>query len=167
MAHFLGQAMHESGDFTTVTENLNYSANRLLKVFPKYFKTLADAQRYANNPQAIGNRVYGNRMGNGNEASGDGYKYRGRGYIQLTGKDNYREFAKYIGVDVVNNPDLVATRYPFESAIFFFDKNNIWKMADAGVGISTITKLTKKINGGYNGLQDRIAKTNKVYKLLA
>ena len=158
LCHFLSQCSHESGNFTLVRENLNYSVKGLMGVFHKYFTTEAVAKLYERQPQKIGNRVYANRMGNGDEASGDGYNYRGRGYIQLTGKDNYKAFATFIGEDVVANPDLVATKYPLTSAGFFFNKNKLWEICDKGETVEVITSLTKRINGGTNGLDDRIAK---------
>jgi putative chitinase len=158
LCHFLSQCSHESGNFTTIRENLNYSIKGLMTVFHKYFTTEAVAKLYERQPQKIANRVYANRMGNGDEASGDGYNYRGRGYIQLTGKDNYKAFATFIGEDVVANPDLVATKYPLTSAGFFFNKNKLWEICDKGETIEVITSLTKRINGGTNGLDDRIAK---------
>lgn len=165
-AHFFAQTSHETGDFSLFTENLNYSADGLKKIFDKYF-TDSTAVLYQRNPEKIANKVYSNRMGNGDELSGDGYKYRGRGALQLTGKNNYIAFSKYIKDEsVVNNPDLVSTKYAFESAMFFFEKNNLWVICDEGVNDNTIKKLTKKINGGYNGLDDRIEKTYKFYQLI-
>ena len=123
--HFLAQCTLESTIFMAVVENLNYSAQRLVQVFPKYFKN-ADVNAYARNPQKIGSRVYANRMGNGDEASDDGFKFRGRGYIQLTGKNNYTSFSKFVGEDCVANPDLIATQYPLASAAVYFNSNNIW-----------------------------------------
>ena len=119
LAHFLAQCAHESGNFKVLYENLNYSSEGLLKIFPKYFKDKATADLYARKPEKIGNRVYASRMGNGDEASGEGYKFRGRGFIQLTGKDNYKAFSDYIKEDCVANPDLVATKYPLACAAFF------------------------------------------------
>ena len=164
-AHFFGQTAHETGGFTMFEENLNYSAKSLINVFRKYFTDIS-AQQYAKKPQAIANRVYANRMGNGPESSGDGWKYRGRGALQLTGRDNYKKFSNKIGVDLLLNPDLVATEYSFESAIFFFDNNNIWKHCDAGVNDSTISTITKIINGGFHGLDDRKTRTNAYYNVL-
>ena len=155
LAHFLAQCAHESGDFKLVTENLNYSADGLLKVFPKYFNS-ANVTAYARNPQKIANRVYANRMGNGDEASGEGYKFRGRGYIQLTGKDNYKQFSDFIGEDCVANPDLVATKYPLTSAAFFFNKNGLWSICDRGDTEAIVLLVTKRVNGGTIGLADRI-----------
>lgn len=158
LSHFLAQCAHESGNFKLVTENLNYSADGLLKVFPKYFKDKATADAYARKPEKIANRVYGGRMGNGDEASGDGFRFRGRGYIQLTGKDNYRSFSDFIGEDCVSNPDLVATKYPLSSAAFFFEKNGLWGICDRGATPDVVTSVTKRVNGGTHGLDDRMAK---------
>jgi putative chitinase len=160
-AHFFAQTAHESGNFKAFSENLNYSADGLTKIFGKYFDAAA-AAKAARNPEKIANRVYANRMGNGNEASGDGWKYRGRGALQLTGKDNYKAFADYLKKpEIMDNPDLVATEYSFESAIFFFEKNKLWAICDQGVGDAAITALTKRINGGTHGLDDRKEKTKK------
>jgi putative chitinase len=149
------------------SENLNYSASGLLKVFPKYFKTLAEAQQYERKPEKIANRVYGNRMGNGDEASGEGFKFRGRGALQLTGKSNYEAFSKFLNKpEIIANPDLVATDYAFESAFYFFDKNGLLSICDKGIDDATITAVTKKINGGTNGLSERIAITKKYYSLI-
>ena len=155
LAHFLAQCALESMNFTAVVENLNYSAQRLLQVFPKYFKNV-DVNAYARNAQKIGSRVYANRMGNGDEASGDGFKFRGRGYIQLTGKSNYQSFTNHIGEDCIGNPDLVATKYPLASAGFFFDSNNIWAICDQGASDAVVTSVTKRVNGGTHGLAERI-----------
>lgn len=165
MSHLLGQCMHESAKFTVFSENLNYSASGLLKIFPKYF-TASQANLYARQPSKIANRVYANRMGNGDEASGDGYKYRGRGALQTTGKSNYTELGKFLGVDLVNNPDLVATVYPVASAAFFFMNNNLWTICDKGVDVNTITQVTKRVNGGTHGLAERIKYTQYIYKIL-
>jgi putative chitinase len=167
LAHFLSQCAHESGNFKFLTENLNYSADGLLKIFPKYFKDKATADAYARKPEKIGSRVYANRMGNGDEASGEGYKFRGRGYIQLTGKDNYKQFSEFIGEDVVANPDLVATKYPLTSAAFFFNKNGLWTICDKGDTTDVVTLVTKRVNGGTHGLDDRINKFNTFNTLLA
>ena len=161
-AHFFGQCAHESGNFKVFSENLNYSADGLTKIFKKYFPTTASTNGYARKPEKIANKVYANRMGNGPESSGDGWKYRGRGPIQLTGKDNYTAFANHIGrPDVLTNPDIVATELAFESAIFFFQKNGLFAIADKGVTDAVITQITKRVNGGTHGLDDRIAKTRK------
>ena len=160
-AHFFAQTAHESGNFKAFSENLNYSADGLTKIFGKYFDA-ASAAKAARNPEKIANRVYANRMGNGNEASGDGWKYRGRGALQLTGKDNYKAFADYLKKpEIMDNPDLVATEYSFESAIFFFEKNKLWDICDKGVNDAAILALTKRINGGTHGLDDRKEKTKK------
>ena len=165
-AHFFAQTAHETGNFKAFSENLNYSADGLNKIFPKYFKNAGkDANAYARNPEKIANVVYASRMGNGDEASGDGWKYRGRGALQLTGKANYEAFAKYLGNnEVLENPDLVATKYAFESAMFFFDKNKLWDICDKGVNDEAILALTKRINGGTHGLDDRKEKTKKYYE---
>lgn len=165
LAHFLAQCALESMNFTATVENLNYSAQRLLQVFPKYFKNV-DVNAYARNPQKIGSRVYANRMGNGDEASGDGFKYRGRGYIQLTGKNNYQSFTDHIGEDCIANPDLVATKYPLASAGFFFNSNNIWAICDQGSSDATVTSVTKRVNGGTHGLAERIQNFKKFTQAL-
>lgn len=160
-AHFFAQLSHETGNFNTATENLNYSAEGLLKVFGKYF-TPATAKQCARNPEKIANTVYANRMGNGDYKSGDGWKYRGRGALQLTGKHNYQDFADHLNnPEIMKDPDLVATEYAFESAMFFFEKNKLWEICDRGVDDTTITTLTKRINGGTQGLEDRKEKTIK------
>ena len=164
-AHFFAQTAHESGDFKAFSENLNYGAKGLLGLFKKYFPTEAKAAEYERKPEKIANLVYANRMGNGDEASGDGYKFRGRGALQLTGKDNYKAFADYMKQpEIMDNPDLVATKYSFESAIFFFDKNKLWSICDQGVNDAAILALTKRINGGTHGLDDRKQKTYKYYE---
>ena len=167
LAHFLAQCGHESGGFKITQENLNYSAKGLNGIFKKYFPTLDSAVPYERKPQMIANKVYGGRMGNGTEASGDGWKFHGRGFIQLTGKDNYTAFSKSIGVDCVTNPDLVATQYALASAAWFFNKNGLHKLADGGANDATVTTITKRVNGGTIGLPDRIAHFNEFYKLLA
>ena len=167
LAHFLAQCGHESGGFRLTKENLNYSAKGLMGIFKKYFPNEALANQYARKPEKIANKVYGNRMGNGPEASGDGAKYCGRGYIQLTGKDNYTAFGKAINEDLTANPDLVATKYPLLSAAWFFHKNGLHKIADEGANEATVTKVTKRVNGGTIGLADRLKHFNEYYKLLA
>ena len=163
-AHFFAQTAHESGNFKAFSENLNYGASGLLGIFKKYFPTEALAKQYERKPEMIANKVYASSMGNGDEASGDGYKFRGRGALQLTGKDNYQAFATYMKKpEIMTNPDLVATDYSFESAIFFFDKNKLWDICDKGVNKDTILALTKRINGGTHGLADREEKTMKYY----
>jgi putative chitinase len=163
IAHFLSQCAHESGNFKVFTENLNYGAKGLRSIFPKYFPTDALAAAYERKPEKIANKVYANRMGNGDEASGDGWKFRGRGAIQLTGKNNYSEFDKFVEDDILANPDLVATKYPLLSAAFFFHKNNLNAIADKGVGSDIVLAMTKRVNGGTHGLEDRQAKFN-LYK---
>jgi putative chitinase len=161
-AHFFGQCAHESGNFKVFSENLNYSADGLSKIFTKYFPTVAAATPYARKPEKIANKVYANRMGNGPEASGDGWKFRGRGPIQLTGKDNYTAFAAAVGrPDVLTNPDLVVGELAFESALWFFRKNNLLAVADKGVTDAIITQITKRVNGGTHGLDDRLKKTKQ------
>jgi putative chitinase len=165
LAHFLAQAGHESGQFKATSENLNYSSKGLLGIFPRYF-TPALAESYARQPQKIANRVYGGRMGNGVEATGDGFKFRGRGYIQLTGKDNYTQFDKTVPEDILANPDLVSTKYALASAAWFFDKNKLWSICDKGADQGTVTAVTKRVNGGTIGLPDRIKHFNEYYNLL-
>ena len=161
-AHFFAQTAHESGNFKAFSENLNYGAKGLRGIFGKYFPTDALARAYERKPEKIANRVYANRMGNGDEASGEGWLFRGRGSLQLTGKFNFKAFSDYIGrPDVMTNPDLVATELAFESALWFFDKNKLWSICDQGVNDATILALTKRINGGTHGLDDRKLKTKK------
>jgi putative chitinase len=166
LAHFLAQCGHESGGFKAVSENVNYSADGLKKIFGKYFPGNLN-ESYARQPEKIASRVYADRMGNGSEASGDGFKFRGRGYIQLTGKSNYTNFAKFIGEDTVANPDLVATKYPLASAAFFFDSNKLWAICDKGADEATVTAVTKRVNGGTIGLPDRLKHFKEYYALLA
>jgi putative chitinase len=166
LAHFLAQAGHESGGFKVTNENLNYSAKGLQGIFKKYFPSEAVALDYAKKPQKIANRVYGGRMGNGNEASGDGYKFRGRGYIQLTGRDNYTAFGKSIDKPIEETPDLVATEYALASAAWFWSKNGLNKIADTGATDAAVTMITKRVNGGTIGLADRIKHFKEYYSLL-
>ena len=166
LAHFLAQCSHESGGFKAVSENLNYSVDGLKKIFPKYFPGNI-AESYARNPEKIASKVYGGRMGNGDETTKEGFKFRGRGFIQLTGKQNYTNFAKFIGEDTVSNPDLVATKYPLASAAFFFDTNKLWSICDKGADDSTVTAVTKRVNGGVIGLNARIHEFKHFYKLLS
>lgn len=164
VAAFLSQTAHESAGFTRLVENLNYSSSGLLTVFSKYF-TKELAEKYARKPELIANRVYGNRMGNGDEASGDGYKFRGRGILQVTGKNNYEQLSLYLFKDsrLLSNPDyLITIEGAINSALWFWDKNKLNTIADTG----DTTKLTKRINGGTNGLQDRQLKYNKIRELL-
>ena len=166
LAHFMAQISHESGNFKFVKENLNYSKESLLKVFGKYFNA-QNVDAYARNPEKIGSRVYASRMGNGNEASKEGYVFCGRGYLQVTGKENYRAFSQFIGEDCVANPELIATKYPMDSAIWFFDKNKLWDICDKGGTTEVVTLITKRVNGGTNGLDDRLSKFNMFNVLLA
>jgi len=166
LAHFLSQCGHESGQFRVVNENLNYGAKGLLGIFKKYFPTEDKAKMYERKPEKIANLVYASRMGNGPESSGDGYKYRGRGYIQLTGKDNYTAFGKSIGENIAVTPDLVATQYPLLSAAWFFNKNGLHKLADKGATPEVVTMVTKRVNGGTIGLADRLKHFKEYYELL-
>jgi putative chitinase len=165
LAHFLAQAGHESGGFKVVNENLNYGAKGLLSIFKKYFPTEAKAKEYERKPEKIANLVYGGRMGNGPEGSGEGWKYRGRGYIQLTGKDNYKAFDAVVPEDILANPDLVATKYPLLSAAWFFHKNCLKKCVDASD--ITVTAVSKCVNGGTIGLPDRLKHFKEYHNLLS
>ncbi len=167
LAHFLAQCGHESGGFKLTKENLNYSAKGLNGIFKKYFPTLESAVPYERKPEKIANKVYSGRMGNGAESSGEGWKFHGRGFIQLTGKENYTAFTKSIGEDCIANPDLVASKYALASAAWFFNKNGLHKMADGGANDDTVTKITKRVNGGTIGLPDRIKHFKEYYHLLA
>jgi len=162
LSHFLGQVAHESGNFKFVRENLNYSAQGLLKTFPRYFSK-DTAEIAARKPELIGNMVYGLRMGNNAK---EGFLFRGRGYLQLTGKVNYKAFGDYISVDLVANPDLVATKYPLLSAAWFFEVKVLWNLAARDASDQTIKHLTRRINGGFNGLADRISKTKLFTSIL-
>jgi putative chitinase len=165
-AHFFAQTAHETGGFQAFSENLNYSATGLQNTFGKYFPGNLE-ESYARQPIKIASRVYGDRMGNGNEASKEGWTFRGRGALQTTGKSNYQSFSDYLKKpEIMTNPDLVATDYAFESAMFFFDKNKLWSICDKGVSDATILSLTKRINGGTNGLEDRASLTKRYYKWL-
>ena len=165
LAHFLSQCAHESGDFKAVSENLNYSSDGLKRIFTKYFPGNL-SESYARQPEKIASRVYGGRMGNGDENTKEGYKFRGRGYIQLTGKDNYTKFDKTVDDDILGNPELVATKYPLASAAFFFNSNNLWSICDKGADEATVTAVTKRVNGGTIGLADRIKHFNEYWNLL-
>lgn len=161
-AHFFGQCAHESGGFKVFSENLNYSAKGLNEIFEKYFPTIVSTAGYDRKPEKIANKVYANRMGNGPEVSGDGWKFRGRGPIQLTGKNNYTAFAKDVKHPaVLTNPNIVATELAFESALWFFNKNGLFAIANRGVSDAVIDQITRRVNGGTNGLADRIKKTNQ------
>jgi len=164
LAHFFSQVLHESGQMRYDTENLNYSAKALRAVFGKYFDTDQQAEAYARQPERIANRVYANRMGNGGESSGDGWRYRGRGLLQLTGKNNYKAFAAWLGDErVLSEPDRVATDYAVHSAVYYWDKNKLNTIADR----DDVVTLTKRINGGLNGLSHRRELLNKANGLLA
>lgn len=163
-AHFLAQVAHESGNFKHIEENLNYSATGLMATFSKYFPDMSGALTYQRHPSAIASRVYANRMGNGDESSRDGWKYRGRGYIQLTGKNNYRKFSEYSKIDVVTNPDLLATpELAMRSAGWFWKTNGLNEIADQGTQDEIVKRITKIINGSYNGLEDRLNKFAEYY----
>jgi putative chitinase len=166
LSHFLAQCGHESANFRAVKENLNYSAEGLNKTFKKYFPTLESAKDYARQPERIASKVYANRMGNGNETSKDGFKYLGRGFIQLTGKANYLEFDKSVPEDILANPELVAIKYPLASAAWFWDKNGLNTIADKGATDAVVKSITKRVNGGTIGLEDRIQHFNEFYSLL-
>jgi putative chitinase len=167
LAHFLAQAGHESGGFKALNENLNYGAKGLVTTFKKYFPTEDLAKQYERKPEKIANKVYGGRMGNGLEVTGEGWKYRGRGYIQLTGKDNYKAFDAVVTESIIDNPDLVATKYPLLSAAWFFHKNSLHKIADKGATDAVVTEVTKRVNGGTIGLPDRIKHFKEYYACLA
>jgi len=162
-AHFLGQLVHESGTFKYTEENLNYSKEAILKVFGKYFKTEGEAESCARNPQALADRVYGHRYGN----NGQGYLWRGRGFLQVTFKENYAMFADDMNLpEVMKDPDLVATEYPMESAIWFFKRNNLWDLCNEAPNADSVKALTRRVNGGENGLKHRQKETYKIYDWL-
>lgn len=165
--HFVSECLHESINLTTLRENLNYSAKGLMGTFKKYFPTLESTVGYANNQAKIANKVYGNRMGNGDEASGDGFKFKGRGAIQLTGHDNYKSLSDYTKIDFIKNPELLETvQYAFLSAGYFWNKNNLNMIADKGNTDEIITAIRKRVNGGVIGLDDVIAKFRKCEKII-
>ena len=166
LSHFLGQCAHESGNWKFTEENLNYSKEALMSVFRKYFPNEAIASQYARNPEKIANRAYASRMNNGDEDSGDGWKFRGRGYIQLTGKNNYSLFNNFVDEDLVKEPDLVKTKYPLLSAAWFWDTNKLNSLADTGDTEEVVTQITRRVNGGTHGLADRISKFNSYYSKL-
>lgn len=166
LAHFLSQCGHESAGFKAVSENLNYSAAALQSVFRKYFPDETTAAQYARKPEMIANKVYASRMDNGDENSGDGWKFRGRGYIQLTGKFNYSKFNESVEEDILSEPDLVSTKYPLLSAAWFWYSNGLNDLADKGASDVEVTAVTKRINGGTIGLQDRIKHFKEYYHLL-
>ena len=163
VAHFIAQCAHESGNFVFIKENLNYKAASLQKIFSKYFPTAELAAQYANRPEQIANRIYANRMGNGPETSGDGFRYCGRGLIQLTGKDNYTFFAGSLNIPVEEASDYLATfEGAAQSACWFWEQNNLNRFADA----NDVKGLTRAINGGYIGLEDRISHTEHALHVL-
>ena len=162
---FIAQCAHESGGFTLLSENLNYSADGLRRIFSKYFPTQELANQYARKPEMIANRVYSSRMGNGNEASGEGWKFRGRGLIQLTGKDNYRRCSQFLFEDntLLEQPDvLTQPYYALHSACWFWYANKLNELAD----MQDIRMMTKKINGGFIGLEDRVKHYNHAIEVL-
>ena len=167
LAHFLSQCGHESGNFKVVNENLNYGAKGLLGIFKKYFPDEAKAKLYERKPEKIANLVYASRMGNGPETSGEGWKFRGRGYIQLTGKVNYAEFDKVVTENIIENPDLVATKYPLLSAAWYWNSRKLNAVADQGATDAVVTKVTKLVNGGTIGLADRIKHFKEFHHLLS
>jgi len=161
-AHLLGQVVHESGSFKLTRENLNYSVESMMRVWPSRFPTKESAEPYAKNPKALADKVYSGRMGN---KEGEGHKWIGRGFLQLTGFNNVRSFASDMRLpEVMDDPTLLEKEYAMDTAIWFFQKNNLWKICDEGVNDNVIKKLTKKINGGYTGLDHRIKETNKIYE---
>ena len=160
-AHLLGQASHESGGFKLTKENLNYSAETMCRVWPSRFKSVAEAAPYARNPKALADKVYSNRMGNG---EGEGHIWIGRGFLQLTGKDNYKAFAADMKLpQIMEDPSLVETDYAFETAMWFFDRNKLWDICDKGVDLDQIKQITKRVNGGYTGLDHRVHATDQIY----
>ena len=166
LAHFLSQCAHESGNWRFKIENLNYSAQALQSVFRKYFPNSEIANSYARKPDKIANFVYANRMENGPPESGDGWRFKGRGYIQLTGRQNYRLFNEEVEEDVLENPELVHEKYPLLSAGWFWNTNNLNNLADKGNTREDIIRVTRRINGGLNGLEDRVRKFKAYYKKL-
>jgi putative chitinase len=166
LAHFLAQCGHESGGFKVFQENLNYSVDGLKKIFPKYFPGNL-SESYAKQPEKIASKVYGGRMGNGDESTKEGYKFRGRGALQTTGKENYKKLGDFLGIDLISNPDLVATKYQLASAAFFFESNKLWSICDKGADVATVTAVTKRVNGGVIGINDRIKHFNEYYSLLS
>lgn len=166
-AHLLGQAAHESGGFKITKESLYYTTpERIQKVWPSRFKTVEDAKPYAKNPAKLAGKVYAGRMGNINEE--EAAKFLGRGFIQLTGHTNYRCFARDMRLpEVLADPSLVENEYAFESALWFFESNKLFDIADKGVDEDTIRHITKRVNGGYHGLNDRILQTTKIYGWLS
>ena len=162
-AHLIGQVIHESGSFKLTRENLNYSVESMMRVWPSRFPTKESAEPYARNPKALAENVYFGRMGNDSKEKAS--LYIGRGFLQLTGFSNVKAFASDMGKpEVIEDPSLLEKEYAMDTAIWFFQKNNLWKICDEGVNDSVVKKLTKKINGGYTGLDHRIKETNKIYE---
>ena len=170
IASFLAQTGHESGHFNTLSENLNYSAARLVAVWPKRFPDIGFASKYEKNPEKLANYVYANRIGNGSEASGDGYKFRGRGLIQLTGRSNYVAASRELALDLVNNPDLLLSpKVAALSAAWFWASHGLNALADDNTGdddLEDFTLITKKINGGTAGLKERLQLLNSIEAIL-
>lgn len=168
-SHFISQCKHESDNFVLVQENLNYSQQGLMSVFKKYFPDQLTAQAYAKKPEKIANRVYANRMGNGGEESGDGWKFHGRGFIQITGKNNYIAFSNFIDEKyIIDNPDIVATgKYRSLSAGWFWKQNGLNDIADKGSDDAVVQEITKRINGGLNEITERIKLFKDTYKKLS
>ena len=163
-AHLLGQASHESGGFKLTEENLNYSVKSMMRVWPSRFPDEDSAKPYARNPKALADHVYGGRMGN----DGEGYLWRGRGFLQLTGKDNYRAFSQDMSLpEVMDDPECVEDDYAFETALWYFNKNNLFAIADEGIDEAVIKRITKRVNNGYTGLDERIVETHKIYRWLS
>jgi putative chitinase len=164
-AHLMGQASHESGHWRHTRENLNYSAESMMRVWPSRFPDLASCEGYSRSPSALANKVYGGRMGNNTET--DGETFIGRGFLQLTGKNNYRAFSSDMGLpDIMTDPDLVSTDYAFDTALWFFQKNKLFDIADDGVNDEVILKISRRVNGGTHGIVDRTGETNKIYEWL-
>jgi putative chitinase len=163
-AHILGQVVHESGTFRYTRENLNYSVEAMMKVWPSRFPTVESAKPYERNAKALADKVYSGRMG---IPENEGHKWIGRGFLQLTGYNNVRAFASDMRLpEVMTDPSLLEEDYAMETAIWFFDSNKLWKICDEGVNDDTIKRLTKRINGGYTGLDHRTKETNKIYEWL-
>ena len=164
-AHLLGQAAHESANFTLTKENLNYSVASMMRVWQSRFPTKDSAEPYARNPKALAEKVYFDRMGNDTKEKAS--LYIGRGFLQLTGFRNHKSFAADMALpEVLEDPSLLETEYAFETALWFFKRNDLFKIADDGVDNETIKKITKRVNGGYHGLEDRINKTKKIFNYL-
>jgi putative chitinase len=165
--HFLSQCLHESINLTVLKENLNYSAEGLVKTFKKYFPTIESTNGYVRNQAKIANKVYSNRMGNLGEDSGMGFKFRGRSVIQVTGHDNYAQLSKDTKIDFIKNPELLETlEYAFLGGGWFWNRNNLNLIADKGNTDEIIKSITKRVNGGYNGIEDRIIKFRKCEKII-